>query len=172
VGRTDRFRRLIAAPPSDLYRALVEHDALERWLPPNGMAGRIDRFDPRPGGGFRMELTYLDSARSSGKTTASSDVTEVKFAALEPDVRVAWQIDFASDDPAFAGTMTMIWALTPVEGGTEVSVRVEDVPPGISASDHEAGITSSLANLAAYAEVSGECSLRVQPLSRSSGRRR
>lgn len=129
----------------------MEREALERWLPPDGMSGRIDRFDPRQGGGFRMELTYLESADDPGKTSASSDVTEVEFAVLEPDARVVWRIDFASDDPFFAGTMTMTWTLNEVEGGTEVSVFAEDVPPGISASDHEAGIASSLANLAAYA---------------------
>lgn len=141
--------------PAALYRALVEQGALERWLPPGGMAGRIDRFDPWPGGGFRMELTYLDPVDSPGKTSAARDVTEVEFAALEPDVRVVWRIDFASDDPAYAGTMTMTWTLTEVEGGTEVSVQADDVPPGIPASDHEAGIASSLANLASCVEVSG-----------------
>jgi uncharacterized protein YndB with AHSA1/START domain len=152
VGRTDRSRRLIAATPAALYQALVEQEALERWLPPEGMAGRIDRFDPGPGGGFRMELTYRDPAGSLGKTSASGDVTEVEFASVEPDARVVWRIDFASEDPAYAGTMTMTWALTEVEGGTEVSVEAEDVPPGISAPDHEAGIASSLRNLAAYLE--------------------
>lgn len=155
MGRTDRSRRLIAATPAVLYRALLEQEALECWLPPEGMAGRIEQFDPRPGGGFRMELTYLDPAESPGKTSASQDVTEVEIAALEPDARVVWRIDFASGDPAFAGTMTMTWALTEVEGGTDVSVRADDVPPGISASDHEAGISSSLANLAAYVEAAG-----------------
>lgn len=146
---------MIAATPPALYRALLEQEALERWLPPDGMAGRVERFDPRPGGGFRMELTYLDRVDNPGKTSASRDVTEVEIAALEPDTRVVWRIDFASDDPAFAGTMTMTWALTEVEGGTEVSVRADDVPPDISASDHEAGIASSLANLAVYVEAAG-----------------
>lgn len=155
MGRTDGARRLIAATPAALYRALVEREALERWLPPDGMAGRIERFDPRPGGGFWMELTYLDAADSPGKTSASQDVTEVEIAALEPDARVVWRIEFASDAPAFAGTMTMAWALTEVGGGTEVSVRADDVPPGISATEHEAGIASSLANLAAYVEDPG-----------------
>ncbi len=153
MGRTDSSRRLIAATPAALYRALLEQEALERWLPPDGMSGRVERFDPRPGGGFRLELTYLDAADSPGKTSASQDVTEVEIAALEPDARVVWRIEFASDDPAFAGTMTMTWALTEVEDGTEVSVRADDVPLGISASDHEAGIASSLANLAAYVET-------------------
>lgn len=101
-----------------------------------------------------MELTYLDPSDSPGKTSASRDVTEVEIAALEPEACVVWRIDFASNDPAFASTMTMTWTLTEVEGGTEVSVKADDVPPGISASDHEAGIASSLANLAAYAQVS------------------
>ena len=83
-----------------------------------------------------------------------SSVTEVEIVALEPDARVVWRIEFASDDAAFAGTMTMTWALTEVEGGTEVSVRADDVPPGISASDHEAGIASSLSNLAVHVEDS------------------
>lgn len=155
MGRADRSRRLIAATPAALYRALMEREALELWLPPDGMAGRIERFDPRPGGGFRMELTYLDPADSPGKTSASRDVTEVEFATLEPDARVVWRIDFVSDDPAFVGTMTMTWTLTEVEGGTEVCARADDVPAGISAADHEAGIASSLANLAAYVEVAG-----------------
>lgn len=148
---------MIAATPAALYRALLGQEALERWLPPDGMSGRVERFDPRPGRGFRMELTYLGRADNPGKTSASQDVTEVEIAALEPDARVAWRIDFASDDPAFAGTMTMTmtWVLTEVEGGTAVFVRADDVPPGISASDHEAGIASSLANLAAYVEAAG-----------------
>lgn len=153
VGRTDKAQRLIGAAPAALYRALVEREALERWLPPDGMTGRIDRFEPGPGGGFRMELSYLDPADGPGKASPGSDVTEVEVAVLEPNVRTVWLIDFASDDPAFAGTMMMTWTLTEAEGGTEVSVRADDVPPGISAADHEAGIAASLANLARYVEA-------------------
>jgi uncharacterized protein YndB with AHSA1/START domain len=155
VGRTDQARRLIAAAPAALYGALLEREALGSWLPPDGMAGRIERFDPRPGGGFRMELTYLDPAEGGGKTSASRDLTEVEIVTLEPDVRLVWRVEFESDHPALAGTMTITWTLVEVEGGTEVSVRADDVPPGISASDHEAGLASSLANLAAYVEVGG-----------------
>ncbi len=49
----------------------------------------------------------------------------------------------------------MTWQLTPTSGGTEVTVTATDVPPGISQADHEAGIASSLANLASYVETSG-----------------
>jgi hypothetical protein len=36
---------------------------------------------------------------------------------LVPDTRVVEAIDFDSEDAAFAGTMTMTWALAPIEGG-------------------------------------------------------
>jgi hypothetical protein len=60
--------------------------------------------------------------------------------------------DFVSDDPAYAGTMTMTWEVIAVDAGTRVDIVAEDVPYGISAEDHAAGLTSSLTNLAAYLE--------------------
>jgi hypothetical protein len=65
---------------------------------------------------------------------------------------VVQAVGFVSDDPDFAGTMTMTWEVTPVDGGSRVDIRAEDVPAGISAEDHAAGLASSLANLAAYLE--------------------
>ncbi len=61
-------------------------------------------------------------------------------------------VDFVSDDPAYAGTMTMTWEITPVDDGTRVDVVAEDVPDGVSAADHAEGIASSLDNLAGYVE--------------------
>ena len=61
-------------------------------------------------------------------------------------------VDFVSDDPAFAGTMTMTWEVTAVEGGTRVDIVADDVPGGISAEDHAKGLASSLANLADHLE--------------------
>lgn len=66
MGRTDRASRVIAAPPAIVYGALLDRDSLEAWLPPDGMRGTIERWDPRPGGGFRMVLTYLDPTDDPG----------------------------------------------------------------------------------------------------------
>lgn len=90
-----------------VYDALVGRKSLEAWLPPDGMRGRIERWDPRPGGGFRMILTYLDATDSPGKTSAATDVVDVGFADLVPSERVVQRAVFESDDPLFAGTMTM-----------------------------------------------------------------
>jgi uncharacterized protein YndB with AHSA1/START domain len=150
MSRTDRASRAIAAPAGKVYAALVDADALTTWLPPEGMSGRFESFDPRPDGGYRLVLTYAEG--SSGKTTADSDVVEARFIELSPGVRVVQAIDFVSDDPAFAGTMTMTWELTDLGGATRVEVIADDVPPGISAADHAAGLASSLAQLAGFLE--------------------
>ena len=138
----------IAAPREQIYSAMLDPAALEAWLPPNKMHGRVLSFDARPGGGFRMELTYLDS--SQGKTSAHSDITEVTFAELLSGERVVQQVVFDSEDPAFAGTMTMTWTLSEAPNGTVVEIRADDVPLGISPRDHVIGMAESLDNLSAY----------------------
>lgn len=156
MPRTDTGSRVIAAPPERVYAALVDPDALTAWLPPDGMTGRFDRFDARPGGSYRLILTYADASSSPGKATPDSDVVEARFVDIVPDVRVVQAVDFVSDDPAYAGTMTMTWETTAVDTGTRVEIRADNVPDGISAEDHAAGLASSLANLAAYLEKGAE----------------
>ena len=152
MSRTDRGSRVMAAPPSRVWAALVDPEALAAWLPPGEMTGRFERFDARPGGSYRLVLTYSDAAGAPGKATADSDVVDARFVDIVPGERVVQAVDFVSDDPAYAGTMTMTWEVTAVEAGTRADIVAEDVPDGISAEDHAAGLASSLANLAAYAE--------------------
>jgi uncharacterized protein YndB with AHSA1/START domain len=116
------------------------------------MTGRFERFDARPGGSYRMVLTYPDASGAPGKATADSDVVEARFVDIVPGERVIQAVDFVSDDPAYAGTMTMTWGVAAAGAGTRVDIVAEDVPDGISAEDHAAGLASSLTNLAAYVE--------------------
>jgi uncharacterized protein YndB with AHSA1/START domain len=152
MSRTDAASRVIVAPPDRVYAALVDPQALTAWLPPDGMSGRFERFDARPGGSYRLVLTYADASTARGKATPDADIVEARFVDVVPGVRVVQAVDFVSDDPAYAGTMTMTWEVTAVEGGTRVDIRADDVPAGISAEDHAAGLASSLANLAAHLE--------------------
>jgi uncharacterized protein YndB with AHSA1/START domain len=150
--RTDAASRVIAAPLERVYSAFVDPDALVVWLPPTGMTGRFERFDARPGGSYRMVLTYANASTARGKATADSDIVEARFVEIVPGVRVVQAVDFISDEPGYAGTMTMTWEVATVEDGTRVEIRADNVPAGISAEDHAAGLASSLANLAAYLE--------------------
>lgn len=152
MPRTDSAARVIHAPVDAVYAALVDPVALAAWLPPAGMTGRVEQFDLRPGGLYRMVLTYADPAGAQGKSTDDSDVVEARFVEIVPGARVAYAVTFVSDDPAFAGTMTMTWEVSAVDGGTRVDITAVGVPDGISAEDHATGMASSLSNLAAYVE--------------------
>lgn len=152
MTRTDQASRHIDAPPATVYAALVDPDALVRWLAPEGMSGRFERFDARAGGGYRLVLTYADATAAPGKSTADTDVVEARFVEVIPGDRVVQEVDFESDDPAFAGTMRMTWAVAAEDGGTLVVIRADDVPEGITEVDHQEGIRSSLAQLAALVE--------------------
>ena len=152
MPRTDRGSRVMAAPPGRVWAALVDPEALLVWLPPGQMTARFERFDARPGGSYRMVLTYADASGAPGKATADSDVVEARFVDIVPGERVVQAVDFVSDDPAYAGTMTMTWEIAAVAAGTRVDITAEDVPDGVSAEDHAAGLSSSLANLADYVE--------------------
>jgi uncharacterized protein YndB with AHSA1/START domain len=150
MGRTDAASRVIAASPDRVYAALVDPDALVEWLPPDGMVGRFEHFDARPGGSYRLVLTYAEPSTGRPKSTPDSDLVEARFVELVPGVRVVQAVVFDSDDPAYAGTMTMTWSIATTEEGSLIEIRAEDVPPGISAEDHAAGLASSLENLARY----------------------
>jgi uncharacterized protein YndB with AHSA1/START domain len=138
-----------------VFHALVDREALEAWLAPDGMTARFERFDPRPGGSYRLILTYLDTMFAGAKSTVDADIVEARFVDIVPGERVVQAVDFESDDPAFAGTMTMTWAIRAVESGTLVEFVADDVPVGITAEDHAAGMASSLENLAAHLAASG-----------------
>ena len=148
--RIDRASRTIRASPHAIYRAYLDAASIAAWRPPEGMAAEIYAFEPREGGVYRMAFVYL--AEGQGKSSEKADVFEGRFIELVPDRRIVERVVFESDDPRFAGAMTITTTLTPDPGGTQVEVAATDVPPGISPEDHRVGMDSSLANLAAFVE--------------------
>ncbi|CAN5811657.1 hypothetical protein BH11PSE6_BH11PSE6_09720 [soil metagenome] len=140
--------RIILATPHAIFRTFVDPEALVNWRAPSGMTAEVRAFDPRPGGGYRMILTYDDPSCAPGKTDAATDVVSARFLELDPDTRIVEQISFESGDPAFAGSMTLTTTLAAVNGGTKITFVAENVPGGISEADHRMGMESALKNLA------------------------
>lgn len=126
---------------------------MEVRLPPVGTQGWIERWDPRPGDGFRMVLTHLDAADRPGRTSDATDVAEGGFAELVSREGVLQRPAFAAGDPSYPGTMTMPRSLAAIGDGTEVTVTATDVPPGIDQAAHETGAAPSLAHLTSYVEA-------------------
>lgn len=151
-GRTDVASKVIRASPHTIWNAFVNPHAWSVWLPPKGMRGRIETFDLRESGAYRMELIY-DDASHAGKSSAHTDVVEGQFVDLVKNERMIQVVKFKSDDPLFAGTMTMTWSLESMSGVTKVSIVCENVPLGIRKEDHDIGLRSTLENLAAFTET-------------------
>jgi uncharacterized protein YndB with AHSA1/START domain len=150
--RIDSASRLIRASASTIYQSFATREAMETWLPPQGMTGSMLAFAFREGGTYRMRLLYDESQHTPGKTSEDADDVEVRFIKLVPGRCIEQAVVFESDDPAFAGEMRITWTLESARNGTLVTVRCEDVPTGIRPEDHQAGLTSTLGNLAAYVE--------------------
>nr|WP_314075711.1 SRPBCC family protein [uncultured Roseococcus sp.] len=150
-SRKDQASRLVRAAPARIYQAFVDPQAWIAWLPPKGMTARLEHFEPRAGGTYRMILTYdAPGDGAPGKSSAMADVVQGRFVELLPNRRLVQEIQFESEDPAFAGAMTMTWSLAPVPIGTQVTITCTNVPDGIRPEDHAAGLASSLENLEAW----------------------
>jgi uncharacterized protein YndB with AHSA1/START domain len=152
VVSTTRLTRHIRAPRERVYRALIDAESVQRWMVPDNMTSRVETFDAREGGTFRITLTY-DAPTTSGKTDAQSDSFHGRFAELEADAKVVQVVEFETDDPAMAGEMTITYTLTDADGGTDLSGVHENLPPGVSPADNELGWRMSIDKLAALVEA-------------------
>jgi uncharacterized protein YndB with AHSA1/START domain len=152
-GASTRVSRIIKAGRKTVYDAFLDPKSLAQWLPPNNMTGRVHSFDPREGGRFRMSLTYQDPEHSlGGKTSEDTDTFQGRFAELVPYSKIVEVVEFESQDPAFAGEMTLIVTLADAGGGTEITMLCKDIPKGIRPEDNELGCKQSLQKLAALIE--------------------
>ena len=151
--RTDKAKRSIGAQSEEIYKAFTSASSLMKWLPPKGMSGRALIYEFRVGGRYRIELLHNEKEQGvSGKTTDRADVSEGRFIELVPGRSIKQSVNFESNDPTFAGEMTMTWSFEPVSQGTDVTITADNVPPGIRKADHDAGLKSTLDNLAKFVE--------------------
>lgn len=146
-NRTETASRVIMAEPQTIYQAFLNPKSLVSWLPPKGMSGHIDNFDPREGGTYNMTLTYEEDQPSSGKLRKT-----LMYTKLVPDKRIVQLVIFDSESPDFTGEMIQKWLLESITEGTRVTIVCENVPKGIRKEDHDLGLKSTLENLAIFVE--------------------
>ena len=133
-----------------MYRALLDPDAVQRWMVPEGMTSEVHAFDARDGE-FRISLTY-DTPTTAGKSSDQTDSFHGHFVRLVPDTEVVQAVEFETDDPTVQGEMTITYLLADADDGTELTGVHENLPPGVSAADNELGWTMSLDKLARLVE--------------------
>lgn len=143
----------IRATPHKLYQAFSDPKALEAWLVPGEMTGKVLDFDFKVGGGYQMSLLYSPKDETAqGKTAEKEDRYTTRFLELIPDRKIVEAITFDTDNPNLSGEMIMEVTLEESENGTTVTFLFRNIPSGIRPEDNEAGTKSSLDKLAKYVE--------------------
>ncbi len=149
-ARIDTASRTVEASPEILYQAFINPDHLVKWLPPEGMSGHIDSFEPQAGGAYKMILTYEANKIANGKTSENTDIIEGRFMELIPNEKIVQSVKFDSLNPAFQGEMKQTWFFESEGAETKVTIICEIVPEGIKKEDHDIGLKSTLENLSAF----------------------
>ncbi|HSB24618.1 MAG TPA: SRPBCC family protein [Burkholderiaceae bacterium] len=139
---TVKLHRVLRSKPERLYRALIDADAMAKWLPPYGFTCKVHHIDPKVGGGYKMSFTNF----SSGHAHSFGGV----YLELVPNERLRYTDKF--DDPNMPGEMTTTVTLRPVSCGTELSVVQEGIPEMIPVEMCYLGWQESLAQLATLVE--------------------
>lgn len=148
-----RLSRYIKAPRERVYRALLDAEAVQRWMVPDSMTSHVHSFEPYEGGTFRISLTY-DAPTTAGKTSAQTDTFHGTFVKLVPDTEVVQVVEFETDNPAMQGEMTITYTFADADDGTVLTGMHENLPPGVSPADNELGWRMSTDKLAALVETS------------------
>lgn len=154
MPNTTRLTQHVNASPTQVYRALIEAEAVATWMVPDGMTSRVHEFNAHEGGLFRISLTY-DAPGEVGKSAENTDTYHGRFVTLVPGKQVVQVMEFESADPSMQGQMTSTFTLVEANGGTDVRAVHENVPGGIRPEDNEAGWRMSLGKLAKLVEVAG-----------------
>ncbi|MEJ0104151.1 MAG: SRPBCC domain-containing protein [Bacteroidota bacterium] len=153
MAQTTSNTKFIKATAEQIYQAFTDAKALEAWLAPGDMTGKVHHFDWREGGGYEMSLFYPGSEKvMQGKTSAMEDRYTAKLVKLEPFKEIIQAINFDSPDPRFAGEMIVEVSFDETADGTNVTFLFKNIPTGIRLEDNEKGTLLTLEKLARYVE--------------------
>jgi uncharacterized protein YndB with AHSA1/START domain len=148
-----RVTHHVKAPRAAVYSALTDAGAVATWRVPAGMSARVHEFDARPGGRFRISLSY-EASDGVGKSEGRTDTYHGRFTQLRPDQQVVEEIEFETTDARLISVMTTTTTLADAVGGTDVTVVHEGIPDAVPAANNESGTRMALANLARLVESS------------------
>lgn len=145
---TVRLHRVLRAAPEKIYRALLDADAMAKWLPPYGFTCKVHEMHAHVGGTFRMSFTNF--------TTGHSHSFGGEYLELVPSEKLRYTDKF--DDANLPGEMQVTVTLKKVSCGTDVDIVQEGIPDVIPVEMCYLGWQESLMQLANVVEpnVPGE----------------
>jgi uncharacterized protein YndB with AHSA1/START domain len=142
MTHTIRLHRVVAAPPTTVYKAFTDPAAKVKWLPPHGYTAQVHAMDLRVGGGYRMSFTSLATgvSHSFGGT----------YLEIAPGELLRYTDRF--DDPNLPGEMQVTVRMRAISCGTDLDIVQEGVPEAIPEEACYLGWQQSLQLLALLVE--------------------
>lgn len=116
-----RLHRIFNAPPSRVYRAFLEPDALVKWMAPNGFTAKVHSFEAKEGGQYQMSFTNF--------STGSSHSFAGTYIKLIPNHLIRYNDQF--EHPALYGQIEVTIEIQPVSVGAEVYITQSGIPNAI-----------------------------------------
>ncbi len=135
---TVKLHRVFTASPEKIYRALLDAEALAKWLPPNGFTCKVHHIDAKVGGTYRMSFTNF----SSGKSHSFGG----KYLELKTNKYIRYSDQF--EDPNLPGEMITTVNIKEVSCGSEVTFEQTGIPEAIPPEMCYLGWQESLGQLA------------------------
>jgi uncharacterized protein YndB with AHSA1/START domain len=123
AGNTVKLHRVLRAKPDRVYKAFLDADAMAKWLPPNGITGKVHEMDARVGGHYKMSFTNF--------STGSSHSFGGEYLEIIENEKIRYTDKF--DDPNMSGEMETTIEIRAVSVGTELNVTQTGIPEMIPA---------------------------------------
>ena len=139
---TVQLQRVLKAKAERVYRAFLDPDAMAKWLPPFGFAGKVHQMNARVGGTYRMSFTNF--------TTGNTISFGGSYLELVPNQKLRYTATF--EDTNLPGEMQTTITLREVFCGVELKVVQEGIPAMIPAEACYLGWQESLIQLAQLTE--------------------
>jgi uncharacterized protein YndB with AHSA1/START domain len=134
-----------------VYKAMLDPDALVKWMAPHGFTAKVHNMNAKVGGGYKMSFTNFSTGSSHSFGGTYTELTPPT--STNPDARLRYTDKF--DVPAgspMAGEMQMTVTLKKVMVGTELTIVQEGIPAVIPAEMCYLGWQESLTLLANVVE--------------------
>jgi uncharacterized protein YndB with AHSA1/START domain len=136
------LKRVLNAPRDLVFRAFVEPDRMRHWWVPRGFTMLSCKLDLREGGAWRMTIRADDSGTVQTEVGVYREIREPECLAFTH----AW----VRADGTLTQTTLVTVRFAARGERTEVSFRQEDFASAAACLSHEAGWSTSLAQLTEY----------------------
>lgn len=142
MSGTVKIHRVLRTKPEKIYKAFLDADAMEKWLPPYGFTCKVHHMDARTDGTFKMSFTNF--ATGNGHSFGGN------YLELVPFERIRYIDRF--DDPNLPSEMQVTVVLKQVSCGTDISIIQEGIPSAIPVEMCYLGWQESMEQLAKLVE--------------------